>query len=475
MAYLPSYFADDEKEKQTTAAAGGQRPRTGAPVATAAPAAATPSAASAPAQGGPSGFINWAQYVGANKDAAKRTAGQVAGRLGKGAQAAQAGLQGAYGTFAEQMKAGTSLPPVAGMTVTSSPSAARWANAKAAHPAAPLPAYDAAARAGAGYSARSDSGLNPDDAAAAEQAALAAYDAAHAPAGGYQAQTGPTPTYISREDAERAAGQTYTGPEDITSTEGWDKVRQDTEDAQDSINATGRADDSGINALLRDYYGKGGNYSQGQSMFDAALVGGEGRKQFADMRRQYADLSGNLDRVAKDSALQVGGARRASDEAAKTYGRLLGDYDKAEADRKAREAAAAAGGATGAGKKYANRNLYDHPSQGFGGQDMGKFGSTVNDIGKAGYDLNRAINPLEWAMNAANIKSPFDQMAADTYGGGLPNYANQINWGDAGLDNAQGDAVYDSMTQAELDAVGAMAEPARVAWLKARAKELGLS
>lgn len=497
MAYLPNY--DDEDP--------GARPMPVSPGMAAAanpmfapPAAAAP-APTSPAAAGPSGFINFSQYLNANKDAATRTAGQVTGGLQKQGVAAQKGLQTAVAGFNQGVQAGSLQAPRQGIAIADTAAGARWMNT----PAKPyVSTYSDADRTAAGKAAAEKwdgdlaaagargrvgktAGRMNSDRAVAD--ALAAYDAAHPktdPHPGPATGTPGGPYAISRDQAAQYAGTQYTGPESLTEGASGEKLRTDTAKAAEGIANTARY--GGLEAALRDEYGKGG-YTEGQGQLDAGLVGQVGRRDLAGLRDRFRGLQGNLDAAGARAATDAAGAKGDTASIASGYEGILGQYDAKVAEEKAARDAANAAAAKGGKRTYDNLsdykasdhvgNLNDAPGH---MASAAATGSVAGGWGAAGSGFSAGVNDLLQAgaraafgrETARGLKNGMKYADPTRYGNLEDDGGNMVSeWDSLGSEDVQG-KVYGSMTQAELDEVAAMSPDQQKAWLAQRKQELGL-
>jgi hypothetical protein len=257
-----------------------------------------------PASG--SGYVNFGQYIEANKDNSNRVAGEVAGGIGKAAGQAQAGLQKAQRGFGMGLATGN---PFGGQSMAAAPSGRHEVGAPVAPPVAGITPVATPAQSMQGAPGTTKQGMT---------SAPTQGPGSGAPAG--------APT-ISIEEARARAGQGYTGPKglDISAD-----LRKQTGAAQSQLGLT--KDEGGLEALLRQKYG-GAGYGKAQSRFDAALTGQAGGSRFRELRSKYGNLTGTLSAA---EAAAAGRAKAAEAEVAATagkYGSQVTAYDQEQAER----------------------------------------------------------------------------------------------------------------------------------------------
>lgn len=244
MAYTP-YQDDDEDEF---------RPAGAAPAAASAPGAA---AVAAPAQPQGGRFVGFSQYLNANRDAAQRTAGQVADGVEKQGQGAEGALRQAQGAFRQDVQRGAP-----GYSMPAAPSAR---------------------------------------ATAAPRAQLQAGTPSMRPQGLY-----------SQPSLEQQAQATYSGPGSLAEGSGYEALVGQTEKAAAAARNTGTS--AGLQAVMAEQ-GRAASTSGGRA-FDAGLVGATGQGRFAQVRSRYSGLSQLLTDANKESETLAGDAKAGVDTAA---------------------------------------------------------------------------------------------------------------------------------------------------------------
>lgn len=238
------------------------------------------------------GWTNYDQLYSANEDAAKHTAGQLAGQAEKSAQGAQGALGKAQAGFGQQVQQGTLTGPT---------------QRDYGHATGQVPFF------------------TPPS-----QMPQAAQGAAQAVA----TQRGDAEPHIHdltegewRADLQANAGKGYTGPSALSALDEYGGLSGQVDNASQQVGALGSQ--GGLQSML----GQSHN-----AQLDAMLVGSAGRPRFHDVQGQYGDLRGELERANEASQSQADAARATSVQGADDYHHLLSDYDA----KKAAEAAYAA-------------------------------------------------------------------------------------------------------------------------------------
>lgn len=113
----------------------------------------------------------------------------------------------------------------------------------------------------------------------------------------------------------RLSQQTYTGPTDITTHAGYDAAASEVEKAQQAANST-----KNVNGLVREEFGKEGDYSTGQAKLDGFLTGAAGAQRFKELQDKYGNLSSLMGDTAQSSADYASQAQASSADAASRYG-----------------------------------------------------------------------------------------------------------------------------------------------------------
>lgn len=136
---------------------------------------------------------------------------------------------------------------------------------------------------------------------------------------GEAVQTG-TQVGQTQFDASKTPGQryshtpgSYTGPASFDAhvgEQGMSDLRGGVQNAQDNLNLT--KDYYGVQTYLQNQHGGQGNYTQGMSVWDAALTGAAGMGQFANLRNKYAGLGGVIDGALTRGQATVGDAQEAA-------------------------------------------------------------------------------------------------------------------------------------------------------------------
>lgn len=280
MAYLTSI--DDQNEEEGLQSPGAAKPS----IAPAAGGAAAPGGGpeSAPVSS-PSKFVNFSQYLNANKDLSSKTSGQVGASLTAGAEGARNSLADTQEEFKKR---------VAGGSLT----------------------Y--------GGNQIGTSGVEP------VYGARPTFNGATSGVVGTYGGEPMTPS----EDARAKSKQTYTGPDSLSGVASYQDLAKKTADAQAKVGGTGT--EGGLQTLLKDQYGSNGDYSKGANSMDAALVGATGRKQFENLRSKYGGLTQALEGANTASAGVANAARTSTAAAATRYGADADAEDKRKADASAK-------------------------------------------------------------------------------------------------------------------------------------------
>ena len=217
-----------------------------------------------------SGHVNFDQIYNANAGTSARKASQLQGMAGAKGMAARTGMQAASNQFGQMARAGT----VQGPTGAQQAFAASGAGSTQANPNVP----------NVGQQAANPRGPNTSD-----------------------------PMYQQLQAG--AAGQ-YSGPDSLSDMGVYEKLLKDAGEAQD-LSTSLASGNEGIQA-------------QGLNQLDAALVGGAGRRGFAELGKQYGNLKGDLDKANQDSIGVADAAKQKSADAAAAYRALLEDAKKPE-------------------------------------------------------------------------------------------------------------------------------------------------
>jgi len=284
MAY--ARFPGQDEELEALQKYGGGGAGAGAGQATATMAAPVAESVSGPSPSG--SYTNFDRIFAANKDAAEASAGKVRRGVEGSAEKAQAGLAGLQSSFNAGVNTGS---------LQSQPT--------------------------------------PQQRQQASAGGLMAMSTPAPTAGTYHGQPG-----SSLDEWKRNSQAKYTGPGSLEALQQYGQVAADTREAQRQLRATGTQE--GREALLRRQAQPGG-YTRGQSRFDAGLVGAAGGKDFEATRGRYGDLEKGLSAATASSKGMADTARAFTEQAAKGYGGLVSDYERAEAERLAAEKAEANG------------------------------------------------------------------------------------------------------------------------------------
>lgn len=256
-----------------------------------------PSPASGVSGTGASGggqYVNYTNYLNANKGAATSSAQNLAGAVGGEAKQAQGDLSTTEQQFNQGMKSGSpfgggfgdfqpgqGFPPGA-ETGISTPRAAPSASSGQFQPASQTPAarpqYQLPNQADPSSAL---AGMNPGDAA---------------------------------NEAQQRSYWGYTGPSDLAGTNNFAKTQADTSNAAADLAATGNA--AGMQGLTQKFTGE----NTGDSAFDSALMGSAGAPSFSTLRNQYSGLQAALDAANQTAQGQAANAQQYATNAAAAYG-----------------------------------------------------------------------------------------------------------------------------------------------------------
>ena len=117
-----------------------------------------------------------------------------------------------------------------------------------------------------------------------------------------------------RAGLERDAAATYSGPGSLAEGPEWSSLLSGATEAQRGVTATQMRDangnvrgTAGLEALLRE--GQGGGYTGGESSLDASLLGSAGRRRFNELQRDYGSLLSDYEKAQADSKTLADTAR----------------------------------------------------------------------------------------------------------------------------------------------------------------------
>jgi hypothetical protein len=163
---------------------------------------------------------------------------------------------------------------------------------------------------------------------------------------------------MSRDEQAQRAAQGYTGPNNVAEDAGYQDAQKQTQTAKDNLNLT--KDAYGVQTYLQNQYGKQGQqpYTNGMSVWDAALTNAAGAGQFDALRQKYGNLDQMFSNAQAGSAQAVQNAQATTDDAQKIYGNNVAQYDQYAQNRAASTQAAqkAAGDKV---SQYGGKDAYD--------------------------------------------------------------------------------------------------------------------
>lgn len=359
MAYLPIDEDQEEQQRQTQPGAAPSGPITSSAGVSGAVSGGAPG--QAPTAGK---YVNFQQYINANKGATDSMVNGLAGRVDKPGQAAETGLANAQSQFDKDVKAGsltygqqlTSTPRTPGPALATPAPSEVYRRPTATAAAAPRPPSQARVPRGTQPGTIKPSGLataaptvQTTEQTTPQVSMLATPTQSNvAAAPNYKAQylaarSGrPAPDYASLSQ------RTYAGPGGLGEMEGYNDAKKQAERAQERARAL--AGPGGIEASIASAYGGQGARTGGQSRLDAGLAGAVGGSRFADLRQKYAGLMGKFSAAEGAAGDQAAAAAAGTASAAGRYGidagmyeHALGEVEKerqAEEDRRAAEAQA---------------------------------------------------------------------------------------------------------------------------------------
>lgn len=408
-----AYVLDEEDEEGK---AGGPGVVAGNPVGSlmgpSAPgwASGTPASASGmPSQTG-TDFVGWDRILAANKDAAKASADKMANRLGQAGADVRTGLGAAQGQFGADLAKGDPTPK-----------------------APPTTGSVDGPGAGEGRTGVNSFG-QPTGTPRGGQAPPASMPQAAQPQAQPQQPQGPL---------------VFTGPGSLSEGAGWDDLLKSGAEAQRNVGATQQRDgngnlrgEAGIEALLREQ--QQGNYTQGQSRMDAALLGTTGRRRFGELQKDYGGLMSDLRAADKASRVQSDAVRTKVEGA-------NADADRIAAERKAALEAGLGPRATPEDRSaFEGKEDYD-TYMGTGGLLEGhNLEHTIRDIG-------RFLNPVSAAIEAGNgrsledVRTPYyEEQFNKQFGTNHNSAALQLDRLLPGVQPGYLRALYETLTTAEV-------------------------
>lgn len=346
------------------------------------------------------GHVNFGDIYNANAGTAQREAGRLQNNVQQKAQKAQQGLAGAQSAFGEQVRTGT----------TQGPSGRDYQRA-------------------AGQ--LNDFAMQTQGQVAPQKSGWQTFQASQPQSPNVDLAQNTEENWRGR--METGAKRGYMGPSSLTDLAQYQKLLQDTQEANKAADALGT--NAGIQAQT------------GGSALDAALLNAAGRPGFSRLQQQYGGgkLTKGLEDAVAGSVADVARAKQDSAASQSAYTQLLQGYDARtrppEADQKGPIVIGAAQGVGNTSKElgwvdapassntYGDTTLTDTAMRGYGAQQTyeeaktpgnewlqgiaKEFNLTPNDM-----DLIRqAMTEADWAeyqkavaKGPENIKAWFDMM-----------------------------------------------------------------
>lgn len=128
------------------------------------------------------------------------------------------------------------------------------------------------------------------------------------------------PGWATAGQARQLGDATYTGPDNLSSTEGYNEAMGAAQRAGQSARALG--DLYGRSTALQDAFGKSdadGNYTASENLLDSALAGQAGGSRFAQLGAQWGGLLGRANQQEQAAADTARTARQRTAENAARY------------------------------------------------------------------------------------------------------------------------------------------------------------
>jgi hypothetical protein len=421
VAFLPIELDEEEEEKPVQPMGAG--------VGMGAPAAPSSAPAQAAPTSNPGQFINFERYIAANKDGAKKTADGLAGDVEKAGSDVQKGLGAAQTKFGAGVEAGNPFP----VTATAQ-------SAMSARPtAAPRQVVTTPAPSTSLRTLGSDYGVP-------------AIDSSKAPQQGS----------ITADQARAEGKKSYTGPSSLDQDSGWGDLLSKAQTGASKANLLGS--EEGIQTSLKNKVH--GPYTQGQSMLDTALAQNAGGRRFGELKSKYGGLSKMLEGANVTSTGQADAARIRTGEIAGNYGKAADDYETEKAAKqKAILAELKFPGSTVKQDFVADINTWAPKDEAHAKKQTFKDYTTLRPEDYV-RGVGKMLSPADLLADALGLPAPID-VRTNMYENGTGLNSNRSKE----LTSKDGD-VYQSMTQAELDALEKMPVKAQKEWVEARRKQL---
>ncbi len=271
-------------------------------------------------------FVNFTQYLNANKDSAAAQAQALARSVSAHGQAAQTDLAGAQQKFSAGVQAGSGSGNAVqgGPTAKSKAGQVPGAQTGGGGKYSVLPSALASSP-GSGSAPVMNTGLTPPATPTSPSGA---------PLGKGQSalegvpQRGSDPMTVSRAQADARAKESYTGPAGLYEQDptGFSGLMGRTQQAQDEAQALGSG--TGLQGLM---HARSGG-TAGQNRFDAGLMGATGGQAFQDLAQRYGKLNDALNGAQSRSVQNADEARATTQSNANSWGNLVNQQDAAQGE-----------------------------------------------------------------------------------------------------------------------------------------------
>lgn len=125
---------------------------------------------------------------------------------------------------------------------------------------------------------------------------------------------------MSREEAQKASEQKYTGPTDLKR---FDDLWTDIDKAGSAVRAV--QSEEGLQAVLERENGKRANYTDGARNLDAALIRSDAGGVLSDLNNRFASFEKLYGDTRDSAANKITTAQGAADQASKDFSQLVND------------------------------------------------------------------------------------------------------------------------------------------------------
>lgn len=414
-----------------------------------------------PAVASGSDFVNYGQYVNANKDVSARNAKDIAGKIENTAHQGSQELAGVLGKFQGDVTAATPTYNATqvnqGVGQTSSTLSLRGngpptGRNTATTTSAPVPSNlptSAPTGTPTGTTSQRGQGLSGEP----QRNVLPQAPGPSAPG--------------SREELEKLATQGWQGPTSLSQQEGYDAATGKMGQAAGQMDAIQTKD--GLSGYLsKEFGGTQAGYGapeSGARELDSLLIGRAGGDRFKKMKEQYEGFGkDNIDFSNRMADNSVNAGKAAHGIIQDKYKSLLGQFDAAETDRgnKNKEAAA----------KEAARQEKIAKNGGFDEYNKWRHESAVRSA-------TNAMDPTFWLKQAGVIDWSINDKLTDGWEGlagkaGIELDSDHVNMGALDpLSQKKWPAVYNDLTQEELVALENMSSSKQQEFIKNRFAQMG--